>query len=172
MRTWRAFTPQPRIGQNHVGLRNRLTILSEAYSYLDFHGRIEVTAAFVEESLKYAATHAGEIHQLTWRIDQDTIRQGLSGPPLQLGVEYELKPLPKPVTILLGEVTTVKNPRSGGEMTAWVTDKVTAAKMLDFGLFAATRSVPVARGYLFRREEGLHLPGPGHQSVGQGYGYS
>src|SRR5262249_13552394 len=55
-RVWRTFDHRPRFGNNYYGLRNRLTILSEAYSYLDFKGRIDVTAAFVEEIFKYSAS--------------------------------------------------------------------------------------------------------------------
>ena len=47
---WRTFDHRPRFGNNYVGLRNRLAILSEAYSYLDFRGRVRVTEVFVEES--------------------------------------------------------------------------------------------------------------------------
>lgn len=156
-RRWEAFTHQPRIGQNYVGFRNRLTILSEAYSYLDFRRRVEVTEAFVEEILKYSATHGAEMSQLANQVDLDTIRRGLSGPALQMGVEYELKPLRKPVEILVGEVTKVKNSRSGRDMTVVVEDKFTPVKMQDFGLFAAKRSVPTARAYLFRREDGTRV---------------
>jgi hypothetical protein len=154
-RTWRAFTHAPRIGQNYVGFRNRLTILSEAYSYLDFRRRVEVTEAFVEEIFKFAAARGPEIVGLTKRVDEDTIRRGETGQPFQLGVEYEVKPLAKPVEILVGEVTKVKNPRSGREMTAMVEDKFTPVKMLDYGLFAAKRSVTTPRAYLFRNEEGM-----------------
>ncbi|MEK6286300.1 MAG: M14 family metallopeptidase [Acidobacteriota bacterium] len=153
-RRWEAFTHQPRIGQNYVGFRNRLTILSEAYSYLDFRRRVEVTEAFVEKILKYSATHGSEFVQLANQVDLDTIRRGLNGPPFQMGVEYELKPLPKPVEILVGEVTKVKNPRSGRDMTVMLEDKFTKVAMQDFGLFAAKRSVPTARAYIFRREDG------------------
>ena len=156
-RRWEAFTHQPRIGQNYVGFRNRLTILSEAYSYLDFRRRVEVTEAFVEQILKYSGAHGAEMAQLANQVDLDTIRRGLSGPPFQLGVEYELKPLPKPVDILVGEVTKVKNPRSGRDMTVVVEDKFTKVAMKDFGLFAAKRSVPAARAYLFRREYGTRV---------------
>jgi hypothetical protein len=156
-RRWEAFTHQPRIGQNYVGFRNRLTILSEAYSYLDFRRRVEVTEAFVEQILKYSAAHGAEMSQLANQVDLDTIRRGLSGPPLQMGVEYELKPLPKPVEILVGDITKVKNPRSGHDMTVVVEDKFTPVKMQDFGLFAAKRSVPTARAYLFRREDGTRV---------------
>jgi Zinc carboxypeptidase len=153
-RRWEAFTHQPRIGQNYVGFRNRLTILSEAYSYLDFRRRVEVTEAFVEEILKYSAAHGAEMPQLANQVDLDTIKRGLGGPPLRIGLEYEMKPLPKPVEILVGEVTKVRNPRSGRDMTVMVEDKFTPVKMQDFGLFAAKRSVPMARAYLFRREDG------------------
>ena len=90
-RRWEAFTHQPRIGQNYVGFRNRLTILSEAYSYLDFRRRVEVTEAFVEEILKYSAAQGASMAQLVHQVDLDTIRRGLKGAPFQMGVEYELK---------------------------------------------------------------------------------
>ncbi|HTF38944.1 MAG TPA: M14 family metallopeptidase [Blastocatellia bacterium] len=153
-RRWEAFTHQPRIGQNYVGFRNRLTILSEAYSYLDFRRRVEVTEAFVEEILKYSAAHGAEMSQLANQVDLETIRRGLAGPPFQMGVEYEMKPLPKSVVILVGEVTKVKNPRSGRDMTVMLEDKFTKVLMQDYGLFAAKRSVTTARAYVFRREDG------------------
>ena len=153
-RRWEAFTHQPRIGQNYVGFRNRLTILSEAYSYLDFRRRVEVTEAFVEEILKYSAANGASMSQLANQVDLDTIRRGLSGPPFQMGVEYELKALPKPVEILVGEVTKVKNPRSGRDMTVMVEDKFSRVAMPDFGMFVAKRNVTTARAYIFRREDG------------------
>jgi Zinc carboxypeptidase len=153
-RRWEAFTHQPRIGQNYVGFRNRLTILSEAYSYLDFRRRVEVTEAFVEEILKFSAAHGDEMAKLANQVDLDTIRRGMNRQPLQMGVEYEMKPLPKPVEILVGEVTKVKNSRSGRDMTVMLEDKFTPVMMQDFGMFAAKRSVPTARAYLFRKQDG------------------
>lgn len=153
-RRWEAFTHQPRIGQNYVGFRNRFTILSEAYSYLDFRRRVEVTEAFVEEILKYSAAYGAEMAKLASQVDLDTIHRGLNGPPLQMGVEYEMKPLPKAVDILVGEVTKVKNPRSGRDMTVMLEDRYTKVTMQDFGVFAAKRSVTTARAYVLRREEG------------------
>lgn len=156
-RTWVAFDHRPRIGQNYCGLRNRLTILSEAYSYLDFRARVKVTEAFVEEIFKFAATNAAEILQLTKQVDADTIRNAMSGKLPQLGVEYEIQPLAKPVDILVGEVTKIKNPRSGRDMTAAVEGKYTAVKMPDYGVFAAKRSVQTARAYLFKPEDGTRV---------------
>jgi hypothetical protein len=155
--TWQAFTHQPRIGQNYAGLRNRLTILSEAYSYLTFKRRVEVTEKFVEEIFKYAAANATELYQLTKRADDETARKFLSNEPLQLGVAFEPRPLPKLVDILIGEVVKVKNPRSGKEMLAMVEEKATPMRMPDYGIFAMTKTVAAPRAYLFKREEGTKL---------------
>ncbi len=60
--TWRTFDHRPRYGNNYAGLRNRIAILSEAYSYLDFKGRVEVTEDFVEEIWKSAAAQRQANH--------------------------------------------------------------------------------------------------------------
>jgi zinc carboxypeptidase len=148
---WRTFDHRPRFGNNYCGLRNRLTILSEAYSYLDFKGRVAVTEAFVEEIFKYSALHADEITALIKRVDDDAIRRPLA----QQGVEFELKPLDKPVSILVGEVEKVKNPRSGKIMTAMIENKFTPTPMPDYGIFAATKSLALPKAYLFRNEDGM-----------------
>jgi hypothetical protein len=152
---WRTFSPQPRVGFNYVGLRNRLCILSEAYSYLEFRRRIEVTAAFIAEILNYSAGHASEIRRLTRGADARTIALGRNDKERRIGVKYAPKALPNPVPILVGEVVKKTNSLSGAEMTVMVEDDVTPVKMLDYGLFAAARSVPIARAYLIPRQEGM-----------------
>ncbi len=148
---WRTFDHRPRFGTNYGGLRNRLTILSEAYSYLDFKGRIAVTEAFVEQILNYSATHATEITALIRRVDADAARGKLA----QAGVEFEITPAAKPTSILVGAVEKKRNPRNGKDMIAMIEGTVTATPMLEYGTFAATRSAGVPRAYLFRNEPGL-----------------
>ena len=46
-RGWFTYDHRPRYGINYFGLRNRIAILSEAYSYDDFKTRIAATRAFV-----------------------------------------------------------------------------------------------------------------------------
>lgn len=151
-RSWQAFSQQPRVGTNYVGFRNRLAILSEAYSYLDFRWRVEVTEAFIEEICRYVESHGEEIRLLTRRLDHETVRRGMSGPPLQVGVAYAMQPLSKPVEILSGEVKKVVNPRSGHEMTVMIEDRVTPIRMQDYGRFEATRRVPGAAVYFLPAE--------------------
>jgi hypothetical protein len=49
--TWTTYGHTPRYASNYVALRNRLSLLSEAYSYLPFRERALATRAFVLESL-------------------------------------------------------------------------------------------------------------------------
>lgn len=150
-RVWRTFDHRPRFGNNYVGLRNRLTILSEAYSYLDFRRRVEVSEAFVEEICRYASTHAREIPALIARVDRDATQ----GKAMEGGVEFALEPLPEPVEILVGAVKRVRNPRSGKEMVAMIEEEFTPTRMRDYGLFAAKRRLALPQAYIMPDEPGL-----------------
>jgi hypothetical protein len=152
---WRTFDHRPRFGNNHAGLRNRLAILSEAYTHLSFKGRVDVTAAFVEEILKYSAANASEILRLIQTVDRDAAQRWTSATSGQAGVTFEMKALAQSAAILVGEVEKIRNSRTGREMTAMIENRFTAKQMPDYGLFAATRSRSVARAYIFRNEPGL-----------------
>src|SRR6185295_16565409 len=89
----------------------------------------------------------------TKHADEETVRKFLSNETVQQGVAFEMRALPKPLDILIGEVVKVKNPRSGKDMTAMVEDKFTPQRMDDYGIFAATRSVNAPRAYLFKPEK-------------------
>ena len=147
-RAWVAFDHRPRAGQNYVGFRNRLTILSEAYSYLHFRDRVAVTEAFVEEILRYADAHGAEIMELTARLDREFVRAAAGDEEMPIGVAYEIRPLPEPVPILVGAVRREVNPRNGREMRVMIPDSITAVPMLDYAVFEPTRSVPMARVYV------------------------
>jgi hypothetical protein len=147
--TWRTFDHRPRFNNNYVGLRNRLAILSEAYSYVDFRGRVRVTEVFVEETLNAVIANASRIMTLTAQLDSET-KAYATGKAPSLGVDFRFAALPAPVDILVGDVEKVPNPRSGREMLA-MTDKAVPVRMKDYGLFEATRSVQMPRGWLIPR---------------------
>jgi hypothetical protein len=67
--------------------------------------------------------------------------------PLELGVAFEIRALPEPVEILVGDVTKVPNERSGREMLV-MAPVATPVMMKDYGIFAATRSLPLPKGWL------------------------
>jgi hypothetical protein len=163
---WRTFDHRPRFGNNYVGLRNRIAILSEAYSYLDFARRVRATEVFVEETLRAAAANAARILALTAQIDGEAKGQTARAPAPRartrrtpavpsvprgdLGIAFRLAPLPAPVDILVGGVARRVNPRSGLEMLT-MTDAATPARMRDYGVFEATRTLPLPRGWLIPR---------------------
>jgi len=144
--TWRTFDHRPRFGNNYAGLRNRIAILSEAYSYLDFKGRVEVTEDFVEEIYKSVAANAKQIITLTAQADRALAAPSATKPP-ELAVDIEIRALPEQVEILVGDVTKVPNPRSGREMLA-MSPMAVPVSMKDYGVFAATRSLPMPKGWL------------------------
>lgn len=149
-RRWAAFDHRPRLGQNYVGLRNRVAILSEAYSYLPFDQRIAVTEEFCEQILRWCAREGALLRGLVHGLDADFVAAARGTAQLPLGVEHVMQPLPNPVEILEGEVTTKLNPRNGKPMTVAL-DSHRAIAMRDFGEFRAVRNVHMARAYLFPR---------------------
>lgn len=73
---WETFPAEPRYLTNYVGLRNRLSILSEAYAYAPFKDRVLATRDFCRCILEWAALHAEEIRQLTHEADERAIALG------------------------------------------------------------------------------------------------
>jgi hypothetical protein len=78
-RGWYTFDHRPRFSTNYVGLRNRFAILSEAYSYVDFRGRVETTLAFVEAILDFAHAHASTIGETVRLADAADLAGGRMG---------------------------------------------------------------------------------------------
>jgi hypothetical protein len=147
--TWRTFDHRPRFNNNYLGLRNRLAILSEAYSYLDFRGRVRATEVFVEEALNTVIANASRITTLTAQLDNES-KGYATGKNPSLGVEFRFAALPSPVDILVGDVEKKLNPRSGREMLV-MTDMAVPVKMKDYGIFEAVRTVQMPRGWLIPR---------------------
>jgi hypothetical protein len=144
--TWRTFDHRPRFGNNYVGLRNRIAILSEAYSYLDFKGRIDVTEDFVEEIYRSVLANAKPIMTLTAQADR-ALTTPASGRAIELGVEFALSSSPDKVEILVGDVTKVPNPKSGREMLAMAPLAV-PVQMREYLTFAPTRTLSMPTGWV------------------------
>ena len=147
---WRTFDHRPRFGNNYVGLRNRIAVLSEAYSYLDFQGRVAVTSAFVEELLRACARQAARILALTAQADRAFTVQTRQAKPTELGVEFQIQPAAELSTILVGDVSERTNSRTGARMLQ-MTDLAAPVRMKEYGTFAATRTRPLPAGWVIPR---------------------
>lgn len=144
-RAWVTFDHRPRFNNNYLGLRNRIAILSEAYSYLPFDERIAVTRRFVIEILDYAKTRAAEIRRIVEEADQASI----VGQTLAL--RAKTKRAAEPVDILLGGVKTVAHPYTGAPMLQR-TDEKKAERMPEWGTFEATDTDRAPAAYLVPAE--------------------
>jgi zinc carboxypeptidase len=142
---WRTYDPRPRFGTNYVGLRNRVAILSEAYSYLSFHRRVAVAEALVDGIIREVARRRVRVRRVIAEVDADTVaaaRAGTLGPLATTGTLAQSGP--RPVTILAGDVQPRVNPRSGREMVAMDEAIVRPLRIpeLDHFVAGATRPVP------------------------------
>jgi dipeptidyl aminopeptidase/acylaminoacyl peptidase len=72
---WTTFPALPRYGGHYVGLRNRISILSEAYAYAPYKDRVLVTQAFVSQCLNAAVEERERIAKLLADVDRRA-RQG------------------------------------------------------------------------------------------------
>ncbi len=147
-RAWATFNERPRFGTNYLGLRNRLCVLSEAYSHLDFKTRIDVTKEFVIEILDYVSKNPSKILSLTTRADEYAIRTGTTrGHERGFGTEFKFEPSDGPVTILEGSVRRVLDERTGKYRIEAV-QGVRPLKMIEYEKFAPTKSLAPPAAYV------------------------
>ena len=152
-KVWATFDHRPRFGNNYEGLRNRIAILSEAYSYLSFRARVDVTDKFVRAILEYVAGHTKEVIDLVREADRHSVATGTtSGNEEGFGVAFELKASAKPVEILVGSVNRVVDPRNNRPRLE-ATDVAQPVKMTEYGEFQATRRIRPPAAYLLKPDQ-------------------
>lgn len=88
------YNHHPRYLVNQFSLRNRIAILSEAFSHERFYQRIHSTYAFVNEILTYTKTHGDEIRAVNKKAEQQTMSQIASqAGRVKKGVRFKMVPL-------------------------------------------------------------------------------
>jgi hypothetical protein len=148
-KVWRTFDARPRFGTNYTGLRNRIAILSEAYSYLDFERRVKVTEAFVEEIMRFVAANGDAIRSLTSQADAET--------PGEQGIASRLEALPRPVDVLVGAIGSTVNLRSGKTMRTMVESTAIPTSMIVYDRFVSSASRRMPLEYIvLASTNGLH----------------
>jgi cyclophilin family peptidyl-prolyl cis-trans isomerase len=73
---WETVTAWPRYGTHYVGLCNRLSILSESYTYAPFKERVLASKAFVKNMCEYTADNKDKIRKLLDDARAATIKAG------------------------------------------------------------------------------------------------
>ena len=140
-RGWYTFDHRPRFNNNYLGLRNRIGILSEAYSYATFEERVLSTLYFVEEILDYVHEHAEEVR----RIVADADAAPVVGDSLALRAAPERSD--EPVDILMGATVEEAHPLTGRPLLLRA-DTQYVEPMYEYGTFAPTLRERVPQAYL------------------------
>lgn len=152
-KVWTTFDHRPRFGNNYIGLRNRIAILSEAYSYLDFRTRVDVTDKFVRAVLQQIAAKPTEVINLTREADSFAKQKGTTfGNEQGFGVAFDLKKTPAPVAILVGSVTREIDPQTNKPMLK-ATNEARPVKMTEYGAFQTTRRIKPPAAYCIPRDQ-------------------
>ncbi len=144
-RGWYTFDHRPRFNNNYIGLRNRIAILSEAYSYATFEERVLATLYFVEEILDYVHEHADHVRQIVADADAASV----------VGESLALRAAPErsaaPVDILMGAVVEEVHPLTGRPLLLRA-DTQYVEPMYEYGTFAPTLTERVPAAYLIPAE--------------------
>lgn len=140
---WETYPDDARYGVGYRGLRNRVSIITEAYAYATFKDRVLGTKAFCEEILQYAADHKKDLERLVRDADQRTIDAGRDPQPGDtIAIRSEVRAFDQKATVLGYEETREPGqPVVLGEERAYEVDM--------FNLFVPTLEVQRPYAYLF-----------------------
>jgi hypothetical protein len=97
---WETFDYRARFGTNYIGLRNRIAILSEAYSHDSLSHRVASQYAFVREILSLVAERGASIRALVRSADSTVTEWGADpdqAPDLPLAAVLVARGPPEPV---------------------------------------------------------------------------
>ncbi|MCK9409265.1 MAG: M14 family metallopeptidase [Bacteriovoracaceae bacterium] len=136
---------EPRFNSNYVGLRNRLGILCESYSYISFRQRIASTKALVVNILDAVNGNSIAIKEVVTKADENTknIHKYDS-----LAVRAEVVESNPAQEILLAAVKEDRNPYSGEIMFLMNEDSLKKIVTAEFYGTRATKKALVPKRYI------------------------
>ncbi len=98
---WVTYPSLPRYGISYVGLRNRISILSEAYSYATYKDRVLASRDFVRSCLDYFTENQKTVQALLRSAEQSTIEAGRKPrADSKIHLRFRSAALKKPFTVL------------------------------------------------------------------------
>jgi hypothetical protein len=144
---WYQSAPDPRRITNYMGLRNRLSVLSEVTCYLPFHQRVVVTHHFVLTVLEEIGRRGLSILNLTREADARVIGWGLQpemAPPLT--VRYQIISRGEEDILLEKSTSATISPKTPKRITA--PQDIISVRMPVYDRFKTTRTARFPAAYL------------------------
>ena len=98
LKNFYTYNHHPRYIINQIGLRNRMSILSESFAHERFYQRINSTYHFVYEILNHCNNHASEILKINKEAELAAIEKVRNqAAMLKKGVRFKMVPTDKPL---------------------------------------------------------------------------
>ncbi len=141
----RTYHHAPRYLTNHMGLRNRMAILSETFSHDRFYKRVHAANAFIEEILEYTRVHGAEIRRINREADT---RVAASAIGQEKGVQFEMVARDERLDLRSYRYIPYAND-DGSTGFARSAEIVTIEDVLNYNAFAPTKTATVPSSYLF-----------------------
>ena len=136
---------KPRYTHTYFGIRNRLGILSETYSYATFEDRIKAAYWFVEEIVNFAATNGEAIRRATNAADAESIIG------TEQAVRGKLSRFKEPVPVVLADTKEERNPYVPDRpMRRRVNGSERVETMPHYGLIEPTETSLAPRAYVIQ----------------------
>jgi hypothetical protein len=107
---WTTTPGLPRYSTHYVGMRGRIGILSESYSYSTYKARIVGSLEFAREILRYSAAHAAEIRRVTGEASEWGAGKNGQGGSIDIRTKDAPSPLGK--VLVKGYVEKTKDGRA------------------------------------------------------------
>jgi hypothetical protein len=145
---------KPRYTHTYFGIRNRIGILSETYSYATFEDRIKASYWFVEEIVNFAVKNGEAIRKATAAADAESIVGS------QQAVRGKLSRFKDPVAVVLADTREERNPYVPDRpMRRRVNGSERTETMPHFGLIEPTETNLAPRAYI------IQAPAPARSSA-------
>jgi hypothetical protein len=145
------YNHHPRYLVNQFSLRNRMAILSEAFSHERFYQRIFSTQSFVSEILQYVHDHGSEMQAINKKAETDAIQlvKDQAG-KVKKGVRFKMVPSEK---IELATYDYIPSVKEDGTKAFLRTGKVIKLKDVQYhARFEAEVESTLPRGYIIPKE--------------------
>ena len=98
LKNFYTYNHHPRYIINQIGLRNRMSILSESFAHERFYQRIHSTYHFVYEILNHCNNHSAEIIKINKQAEWSAIEKVKNqAGTLKKGVRFKMVPTDKPL---------------------------------------------------------------------------
>ena len=145
------YNHHPRYLVNQFSLRNRMAILSEAFSHERFYQRIFSTHSFATEILQYVHDHGTEMLAINKKAEDNAIALiKTQAGKVKKGVRFKMEPLQK---IDLATYDYIPSLKEDGTKTYLRTGKIITLHNIDYyAKFNAEVESTLPKGYIIPKE--------------------